>query len=29
LEQVRQAFRSYLADGSEWRTGFEWGELEL
>lgn len=28
LEQVRRAFRSYLAGGSEWRTGFTWGELE-
>jgi hypothetical protein len=29
LDQVRNAFRSYLAGGSEWRTGFAWGELEL
>jgi hypothetical protein len=29
LDQVRQAFRSYLAGGSEWRTGFQWGELKL
>ena len=29
LEQVRRAFRSYLAGGSEWRSGFAWGELEL
>src|SRR5688500_385676 len=29
LEQVRRAFRSYLAGGPEWRTGFAWGELEL
>jgi hypothetical protein len=28
LEQVRQAFQSYLAGGKEWRTGFVWGELE-
>jgi hypothetical protein len=29
LDQVRQAFRSYLSGGSEWRAGFAWGELEL
>ncbi|VTR91877.1 Uncharacterized protein OS=Rhodopirellula europaea 6C GN=RE6C_03025 PE=4 SV=1 [Gemmata massiliana] len=29
LEQVRQAFHSYLTDGSEWRTGFAWSELQL
>jgi len=29
LDQVRQAFRSYLASGQEWRSGFAWGELEL
>ena len=29
LDQVQLAFRSYLAGGSEWRTGFAWGELEL
>jgi hypothetical protein len=29
LEQVRQAFRSYLAGGPEWRNGLVWGELEL
>jgi hypothetical protein len=29
LEQVRQAFRSYLHGGSEWRSEFTWGELEL
>lgn len=29
LEQVRQAFRSYLSGGAEWRTGFAWSELEL
>ena len=28
LEQVRRAFRSYLAGGSEWRTGFVWDQLE-
>ena len=25
LDQVRRAFRSYLAGGPEWRTGFAWG----
>ncbi len=29
LEQVRQAFRSYLAGGSEWRAGLAWGEMTL
>jgi hypothetical protein len=29
LEQVRQAFRSYLAGGPAWRTEFSWGEFEL
>jgi hypothetical protein len=29
LEQVRQAFQSYLAGGSEWRTGFAWRVLEV
>jgi hypothetical protein len=29
LDQVRQAFRSYVSGGSEWRAGFAWGELEL
>ncbi|MBN9523454.1 hypothetical protein J0H58_33905, partial [bacterium] len=29
LDQVRQAFRSYVAGGSEWRTGFAWGEVVL
>ena len=29
LDQVQAAFRSYLAGGSEWRTGFAWSELEL
>jgi hypothetical protein len=29
LEQVRQAFQSYLAGGSEWRAGFTWGEMTL
>jgi hypothetical protein len=29
LDQVRQAFGSYLAGGPEWRSGFAWGELEL
>jgi hypothetical protein len=29
LEQVRQGFQSYLAGGSEWRTGFAWAELKL
>jgi hypothetical protein len=29
LAQVRQAFQSYLVRGSEWRTGFAWGELDL
>lgn len=29
LDQVRDAFRSYLAGGSEWRTGFAWAELDL
>ncbi|WP_430781841.1 hypothetical protein [Actinoplanes sp. G11-F43] len=24
LERVREAFRSYLTGGSEWRTGFTW-----
>lgn len=27
LDQVRAAFRSYLAGGTEWRTDFAWGEL--
>ncbi|MBL8798215.1 MAG: hypothetical protein JNM56_30250 [Planctomycetia bacterium] len=27
-EQVRQAFRSYLAGGTEWRTGFAWREIQ-
>ena len=27
LEQVRQAFQSYLAGGSQWRTAFAWTEL--
>ena len=29
LDQVQAAFRSYLVGGSEWRTEFVWGELEL
>ncbi|HEX4612728.1 MAG TPA: hypothetical protein VH092_31325 [Urbifossiella sp.] len=29
LDQVRQAFRSYLAGGSEWRIGFWWTEVVL
>lgn len=29
LDQVRAAFRSYLAGGAEWRTGFAWGEIEV
>ncbi len=29
LEQVRQAFRSYLTGGSEWRTAFNWNEMTL
>ena len=29
LEQVRQAFQSYLAGRPEWRTGFAWGVLEV
>jgi hypothetical protein len=29
LEQVRQAFRSYLGGRLEWRARFAWGELEL
>lgn len=29
LGQVRQAFQSYLAGESEWRTGFAWVKLEL
>jgi hypothetical protein len=29
LEQVRRAFRSYLAGGLEWRSGFVWARLEL
>ena len=29
LAQVRQAFQSYLAGGSEWRSEFTWAELEL
>jgi hypothetical protein len=29
LDQIRVAFRSYLARGSEWRSGFTWRELEL
>jgi hypothetical protein len=29
LDQVQAAFRSYLAGGSEWRSGFAWGELEV
>ena len=27
LEQVRQAFQSYLVGGSEWRTALAWSEL--
>lgn len=26
LEQVRQAFHSYLAGGQEWRSNFAWSE---
>jgi hypothetical protein len=29
LDQVRHAFRSYLVGGSEWRSDFAWGKLEL
>jgi hypothetical protein len=29
LEQVRQAFQSYLAGGSDWRTGFAWDVLDV
>lgn len=29
LERVRQAFQSYLAGSSEWRTEFVWGVLEV
>ena len=29
LDQVRAAFRLYLAGGAEWRSRFTWGELEL
>ena len=29
LDQVREAFRSYLAGGSEWRGGFTWEEIEV
>ncbi|MEV6923015.1 hypothetical protein AB0M46_00675 [Dactylosporangium sp. NPDC051485] len=29
LEQVRQAFQSYLLGGSEWRTAFAWSEIAL
>ncbi len=29
VDRVRQAFRSYLAGGSEWRTGFAWREVVL
>jgi hypothetical protein len=29
LDQVESAFRSYLAGGLEWRSGFAWGMLEL
>jgi hypothetical protein len=29
LDQVRSAFASYLAGGSEWRTGAVWSELRL
>jgi hypothetical protein len=29
LEQVRQAFQSYLVGGSEWRSGLTWGEMAL
>ncbi len=29
LEQVRQAFRSYLTGGSEWRTALAWREMTL
>jgi len=29
LEQVLQAFQSYLAGGLEWRSGFAWAELQL
>jgi hypothetical protein len=28
LEQVLQAFQSYLAGGSEWRTAFAWRALK-
>jgi hypothetical protein len=29
LEQVRQAFRSFLAGDSQWRTGLVWGALDV
>jgi hypothetical protein len=29
LEQVRQAFQSYLAGGPEWRTALVWSEITL
>ncbi|MEV8516330.1 hypothetical protein [Dactylosporangium sp. NPDC051484] len=29
LEQVRQAFQSYLSGGSEWRTALAWREISL
>lgn len=29
LDQVRQAFRSYLGGGSDWRTGFVWSEIKV
>ncbi|GIJ50955.1 hypothetical protein Val02_78410 [Virgisporangium aliadipatigenens] len=29
LEQVRQAFQSYLARGSEWYTALAWSEVPL
>ena len=29
LQQVRQAFQSFLAGASDWRSEFAWVELEL
>jgi hypothetical protein len=29
LEQVRQAFQSFLSGGADWRSAFTWNALEL
>jgi hypothetical protein len=29
LDRVRGAFRSYLSGTADWRTGFDWHELDL